>query len=79
MERLLSVWLQDQCQCQVPLSLMLIQQENQCLYEDLRKKLKSQMASFNAILARFISSRLKPSQNKSGEVVSAGGSCPLIS
>ena len=41
MERLLSVWLQDQCQCQVPLSLMLIQQEDQCLYEDLRKKLKS--------------------------------------
>ena len=68
MERLLSVWLQDQCQCQVPLSLMLIQQEDQCLYEDLRKKLKSQMASFNAILAGFISSRLEPpSQSKSGE------------
>ena len=45
MEKLLCVWLQDQCQCQVPLSLMLIQQEAQCLYEDLKKKLSEESDS----------------------------------
>ena len=37
-EKVLSVWMQDQCQHQVLLSLMLIQEKDKSLYEDLRKK-----------------------------------------
>jgi len=38
MEKLLSVWMQDQYQCCVLLSLMLIQEKANSLYEDLKKK-----------------------------------------
>ena len=50
MEKLLGVWMQDQHQCQVPLSLMLIQEKTKILYEVLKKKYheKSEGASFNA-------------------------------
>ena len=50
MEKLLSVWLQDQHQHRVPLSLMLIQEKAKSLYEDLKKKRgkESEGASFNA-------------------------------
>ena len=50
MEKLLSVWIQDQHQRQVLLSLMLIQEEAKSLYEDLKKKHgeESEGASFNA-------------------------------
>ena len=37
-EKLLSVQMQDQDQCQVPLSLMLPQERAESLYEDLKKK-----------------------------------------
>ncbi|XP_069901610.1 putative CENPB DNA-binding domain-containing protein 1 [Globicephala melas] len=36
MEKLLSVWMQDQHQRQVPLNLMLIQEKGKSLYEDLK-------------------------------------------
>ncbi|TEA25720.1 hypothetical protein DBR06_SOUSAS2510164, partial [Sousa chinensis] len=50
MEKLISVWMQDQHQCRVPLSLMLIQEKAKSLYEDLKKKHseESEGASFNA-------------------------------
>ncbi|XP_068393656.1 putative CENPB DNA-binding domain-containing protein 1 [Eschrichtius robustus] len=50
MEKLLSVWRQDQYHRQVLLSLMLIQEKVKSLYEDLKKKLgeESEGASFNA-------------------------------
>ncbi|XP_069901617.1 tigger transposable element-derived protein 1-like [Globicephala melas] len=50
MEKLLSVCIQDQHQCRVPLSLMLIQEKAKSLYEDLKKKHgeESEGASFNA-------------------------------
>ncbi|XP_066879269.1 putative CENPB DNA-binding domain-containing protein 1 [Kogia breviceps] len=38
MEKLLSVWMQDEHQHQVPLSLMLIQEKTKSFYEDLKKK-----------------------------------------
>ena len=38
LEKLLSVWTQDQDQRQVPLSLILIQEKAKSLYEDLKKK-----------------------------------------
>ena len=38
MEKLLSVWMQDQYQCCVLLSLMLIQEKANSLYEDFKKK-----------------------------------------
>ena len=38
MEKVLRVWMQDQYQCRVPLSLMLIQEEAKSLYEELKKK-----------------------------------------
>ena len=38
MEKLLSVWMQDQHQRRVLLSLMLIQEKAKSLYEDLKKK-----------------------------------------
>ena len=38
LEKLLSVWVQDQHQCQVPLSLTTIQEKVKNLYEDLKKK-----------------------------------------
>ena len=38
LEKLLSVWVQDQHQCQVPLSLTTIQEKVKSLYEDLKKK-----------------------------------------
>ena len=49
MEKLLSVWMQDQHQHQVPLSLMLIQEKDKSLYEDLKKKHgeESEATSFN--------------------------------
>ena len=37
-EKLLSVQMQDQDQCRVPLSLMLPQERAESLYEDLKKK-----------------------------------------
>ncbi|XP_069899826.1 putative CENPB DNA-binding domain-containing protein 1 [Globicephala melas] len=37
-EKLLSLWMQDQHQCQVPRSLMLIQEKAKSPYEDLKKK-----------------------------------------
>ena len=48
MEKLLSVWMQDQRR--VPLSLTLIQEKAKSLYEDLKKKHseESEGASFNA-------------------------------
>ena len=50
MEKLISVWMQDQHQCRVPLSLMLIQEKAKSLYEGLKKKHseESEGASFNA-------------------------------
>ena len=50
MEKLLSVWIQDQHQRRVPLSLMLIQEKTKSPYEDLKKKHgeESEGASFNA-------------------------------
>ncbi|XP_059952046.1 putative CENPB DNA-binding domain-containing protein 1 [Mesoplodon densirostris] len=50
MEKLLSVWLQDQHQRRVPLSLMVIQEKAKSLYEDLKRKHseESEDASFNA-------------------------------
>ena len=50
MEKLLSVWMQDQHQRWVLLSLMLIQGKAKSLYEDLKKKhsKESEGASFNA-------------------------------
>ena len=50
MEKLLSVWMQDQHQHRVPLGLMLIQEKAKSLYEDLKKKHgeESEGASFNA-------------------------------
>ena len=49
MEKLLSVWIQDQHQHQVPLSLMLIREKAKSLYEDLKKKHgeESEGASFS--------------------------------
>lgn len=38
MEKLLRVWMQDQHQCQILLSSMLIQESLQSLYEGLKKK-----------------------------------------
>ncbi|XP_057576726.1 putative CENPB DNA-binding domain-containing protein 1 [Hippopotamus amphibius kiboko] len=47
-ERLLSVWMHDQPQCWVPLSLMLIQEKATRFYEDLKKHSEeSEGASFN--------------------------------
>ncbi|XP_044275311.1 tigger transposable element-derived protein 1-like [Varanus komodoensis] len=50
MEKHLSVWMQDQHQHRVPLSLMLIQEKAKTLYEDLKKKhgKESEGASFHA-------------------------------
>ncbi|XP_057575413.1 tigger transposable element-derived protein 1-like isoform X2 [Hippopotamus amphibius kiboko] len=50
MEKLLSVWMQDQRQRRVPLSLILIQEKAKSLYEDLKKKHgeESEGKSFNA-------------------------------
>ena len=50
MEKLLSIWMQDQHQRQVLLSLMLIQEKAKSFYEDLKKKHseESEGASFNA-------------------------------
>ena len=50
MEKLLSVWMQDQHQHRVPLSLILIQEKAKNVYEDLKKKhgKESEGASFNA-------------------------------
>ncbi|XP_059971708.1 large ribosomal subunit protein uL15-like [Mesoplodon densirostris] len=51
MEKLLSVWMQDQHQCRVLLSLMLFQEKVKSLYEDLKKKHEeeSEGTSFNSI------------------------------
>ena len=50
MENFLSVWMQDQHQHQVLLSLMLTQEKAKSLYEDLKKKHReeSESTSFNA-------------------------------
>ena len=50
MEKLFSVWTQDQHQHWVLLSLMLIQEKAKSLFEDLKKKhgKESEGASFNA-------------------------------
>ena len=48
LEKLLSMWVQDQHQRQVPLSLMLIQEQAKSLYEDLKHGKESEGASFNA-------------------------------
>ena len=50
MEKLLSVWRQDQHQRRVPLSLTLTQEKAESLYEDLKKKHgeESEGKSFNA-------------------------------
>ena len=55
MEKLLSVWMQDQHQHRVPLSLMLIQEKAKSLYEDLKKKHceESEGRSFNALHGWF--------------------------
>ena len=46
---ILSVWMQDQHQCQVPLSLMLIQEKAKSLFEDLKKYGEESVgAPFNA-------------------------------
>ena len=49
MEKLLSVWLQDQHQRRAPLNIMLIQEKAKSLYEDVKKKHseESEGASFN--------------------------------
>ena len=75
-EKLLSVWMQDQHQCRVPLSLMLIQEKAKSLYEDLKKKHseESEGASFTASHGWFHQFKARANfQNRkvSGEAVSA--------
>ena len=48
LEKLLRVWVQDQHQCRVPLSLMMIQEKVKSLHEDLRNTAKNQGAHLNA-------------------------------
>ena len=76
MEKLLSVRMQDQHQCRVPLSLMLIQKKAKSLYEDLKKKHgeESEGAYFNASHGWFhqFKARAKLQNVKvSGEAASA--------
>ncbi|XP_021573038.1 tigger transposable element-derived protein 1 [Carlito syrichta] len=75
MEKLLSVWMQDQHQRRVPLSLMLIQEKAKSLYEDLKKKHgeESEGASFNASHGWFhrFKARANLHVKVSGEAVSA--------
>lgn len=54
-EKVLNVWMQDQRQHQVLLSLMLIQEKDKSLYENLRKKNgeESKGTSFNASFGWF--------------------------
>ena len=61
-EKLLSVWIQDQHQYGGLLSLMLIQEKAKSVYKDLKKKHgeESECASFNMSHAGFISSSLQP-------------------
>ena len=64
MEKLLSVWMQDQYQHQqrVLLSLMLIQEKAKSLYEYLKKKHgeESEAHLLMPVMAGFTSSRLQP-------------------
>lgn len=55
MEKFINVWLQDQHQCQVLLSLMLIQDKAKNLYDDLKKKYReeSEGISFNGSHGQF--------------------------
>ncbi|XP_043291812.1 tigger transposable element-derived protein 1-like isoform X1 [Cervus canadensis] len=55
MEKLLSMWLQDQHQRRAPLNIMLIQEKAKSLYEDLKKKYgeESDGPSFNASCGWF--------------------------
>ena len=76
MEKLLSVWMQDQHQHRVLLSLMLIQEKAKSLYEDLKNKHseESEGASFNAShgLFHWFKARANLHNVKvSGEAVSA--------
>ena len=75
MEKLLSVWMQNQHQCQVPLSLMPIQKKAKSLYEDLKKHGKeSESASFNASHGWFHQFKARDNLHNvkvSGEAVSA--------
>ena len=60
LEKLLSVWVQDQHQCQVPLSLTTIQEKVKSLYEDLKKKHSKESGAHLLMPAvtGFISSKL---------------------
>ena len=62
MEKLLSVWMQDQDQHPVLLSLMMIQEKAESLYEDLKKKhgKESEVHLLILVMAGFIDSRLEP-------------------
>ena len=76
MEKLLSVWMQDQHQHQVPLSLMLIQEKAKSLYEDLKKKHgeESEGSPFNAShgwFHRFKTRAILHNVKVSGEAASA--------
>ena len=75
MEKLLSVWMQDQHQRRVLLRLMLIQEKAKSLYEDLKKKhgKESEGASFNASHGWFHRFKARASLHKvkvSGKAVS---------
>ena len=75
-EKLLSVWMQDQHRCRVPLSLVLIQEKAKSLYEDLKKKhgQESEGASFNASHGRFHGFKARANLHNvkvSGEATSA--------
>ena len=53
MEEFLSVWMQDQHQCQIQFNLMLFQEKAKSLYEVLKNGGESEVASFNASHAWF--------------------------
>ncbi|XP_041053574.1 tigger transposable element-derived protein 1-like [Carcharodon carcharias] len=76
MERLLAVWIEDQNQRQVPLSLMVIQAKAKSLYDDLQNEQgeSSQSESFNASrgwFERFKKRSYLHSIKVTGEVTSA--------
>ncbi|XP_068398055.1 tigger transposable element-derived protein 1-like [Eschrichtius robustus] len=75
-EKLLSVWMQDQPQRPVPHSLMLIQKKGKTLHEDMKKKKgeESEGASFNASHGWFHQFKARANLDNikvSGEAVSA--------
>ena len=61
MEKLLTVWMQDQHQSWVPLSLILIQKKAKSLYEDLKKKhgMTQRVQILMPAMVGFIGSRLE--------------------